>query len=63
MTDFVLPPPIDPGPDQPQLPLEPADEVAPEVAAEVSGPTVEQPTLDAPAAEEPTGRSPSAVRT
>ena len=60
MTDFVLPPPIDPGPDQPQLPLEPADEVAPEVAADVSGPTVEQPTLDEPAAEEPTPEPPVA---
>ena len=52
MTDPLLPPPIDPGPDQPQLPLEPADETPAEVTAEVSGPTVEQPTLDAPAAEE-----------
>jgi hypothetical protein len=52
VTDPLLPPPIDPGPDQPQLPLEPADETPAEVTAEVSGPTVEQPTLDAPAAEE-----------
>jgi hypothetical protein len=58
VTDSVLPPPIDPGPDQPQLPLEPADEVVAEVA-EVSGPTVEQPTLDAPDAEEPTPEPPA----
>jgi Domain of Unknown Function (DUF349) len=60
VTDSPLPPPIDPGPDQPQLPLEPADETPAEVAAEVSGPTVEQPTLDAPAAEEPTPEPPAA---
>jgi hypothetical protein len=60
VTDPVLPPPIDPGPDQPQLPLEPADEVATEVAAEVSGPTVEQPTLDAPEAQQLTPEPPAA---
>jgi hypothetical protein len=54
VTDHSLPPPIDPGPDQPQLPLEPADEAETEAPA----PAAETPAADAPAAEQPAAPAP-----